>query len=321
MQLRPHGQANWSQPASYQIAPPWRLGVTRRGSCVAWVAMSKGIAEISGVDHAARLLYQAPPEEFVTQRDALVKELRAAGSKDLAVEVKALRKPSVVAAELNRIARAEPEAVAELIDAALALRAAQDEVLSGGHTDLAEPRRAYRAASAQVAGHALQHRVRVQAAIEAAAADLTQHAKLRDGTFATEPEVTIGFEVTPPGGAQDGTKERAVAPETTRKKAPTRRQLAAAVKAAEKRLDAADARLGTAHEKYESAAAAAAELDQQAASLAAELARVQRAQLKAQTMVTSAQSALDEATNAHDEASRKLISARQLLENAHSPAD
>jgi hypothetical protein len=76
-------------------------------------------------------LYGLPLEEFTPARDALAKELKAAGRKDEAAEVKALRKPSVAAWALNRVARDHPDAVEALRAAGAALRAAQDAVLSG----------------------------------------------------------------------------------------------------------------------------------------------------------------------------------------------
>lgn len=76
-------------------------------------------------------LYGLPLEEFTPARDALAKELRAAGSKDEAAEVKRLRKPSLAAWALNRVARDHPDAVALLREAGADLRAAQEAALAG----------------------------------------------------------------------------------------------------------------------------------------------------------------------------------------------
>lgn len=76
-------------------------------------------------------LYGLPLEEFTPARDALAKELKAAGQKDAAAEVKRLRKPSLAAWALNRVARDDPEAVERLREAGADLRAAQEAVLSG----------------------------------------------------------------------------------------------------------------------------------------------------------------------------------------------
>lgn len=76
-------------------------------------------------------LYGLPLEEFTPARDALAKELKAAGRKDEAAEVKSLRKPSVAAWALNRVAREHPDAIEGLRAAGAVLREAQDAVLSG----------------------------------------------------------------------------------------------------------------------------------------------------------------------------------------------
>jgi len=76
-------------------------------------------------------LYGLPLEEFTPARDALAKELKAAGRKEEAAEVKSLRKPSVAAWALNRVAREHPDAIEGLRAAGAELRAAQDAVLSG----------------------------------------------------------------------------------------------------------------------------------------------------------------------------------------------
>jgi DNA repair exonuclease SbcCD ATPase subunit len=76
-------------------------------------------------------LYGAPPGEFIARRDALAKELRAS-DRAAADAVKKLRKPSVSAAAVNRLARSAPDDVEALLAAGEALRQAQ---LGGGDRD------------------------------------------------------------------------------------------------------------------------------------------------------------------------------------------
>ena len=76
-------------------------------------------------------LYGLALEEFTPARDALAKELKAAGYKDEAAAVKGLRKPSLAAWALNRVDRDDPAAVAALRTAGADLRAAQAEAMSG----------------------------------------------------------------------------------------------------------------------------------------------------------------------------------------------
>jgi hypothetical protein len=69
-------------------------------------------------------LYAAPLEDFVATRDALAKELAAAGDDDEAGRVKAIRKPTAAAWALNRLARERPELIAALTEAHAGLRSA-----------------------------------------------------------------------------------------------------------------------------------------------------------------------------------------------------
>jgi hypothetical protein len=67
-------------------------------------------------------LWGLPLEEFTAERDALAKRMRADGRRDEAAEVAALRKPSVAAWVVNRLARARRDDVHELVAAAEAIR-------------------------------------------------------------------------------------------------------------------------------------------------------------------------------------------------------
>ncbi|MEA2466843.1 MAG: hypothetical protein QOJ57_969 [Thermoleophilaceae bacterium] len=77
-------------------------------------------------------LYAAPVDEFIARRDARAKELRGAGDRAAADAVKKLRRPSVSAAAVNRLARDAPDDVSSLLAAGEALRQAQ---LGGGDRD------------------------------------------------------------------------------------------------------------------------------------------------------------------------------------------
>ena len=69
-------------------------------------------------------LYRVAPSDFVAVRNRLVSEAKTEDP-DLAAELKALRKPTVVAWLLNRVARDEPEVVATLLDLGERMRTAQ----------------------------------------------------------------------------------------------------------------------------------------------------------------------------------------------------
>jgi hypothetical protein len=89
------------------------------------------MASDPSLDDRIDALYAGPAEEFIAARDALVKELRAAKEKDGAATVKALRKPTVAAWAVNRVAHTHRDDVRELIDVGDALRAAHDALLEG----------------------------------------------------------------------------------------------------------------------------------------------------------------------------------------------
>src|SRR3954454_2663894 len=70
-------------------------------------------------------LFGVAPEEFVAARDALVRELKDAGAKADAAEIKRLRRPSVAVWALNQVSRTNPDAVHRLLVASATARDAQ----------------------------------------------------------------------------------------------------------------------------------------------------------------------------------------------------
>jgi hypothetical protein len=81
---------------------------------------------------AAHDLFAADPNDFVSARDALARELSAAGDKDAAAAVKHLRRPPLPVWALNQTPRRDPDAVHALLDAARGAERAQEAVLGGG---------------------------------------------------------------------------------------------------------------------------------------------------------------------------------------------
>lgn len=76
-------------------------------------------------------LFAAPLDEFVAERDALAKRLRADGDREAADRVKALRKPSAAVWAVNQLARRQQKDYRALLEAGDGLRAAQEQVLGG----------------------------------------------------------------------------------------------------------------------------------------------------------------------------------------------
>jgi hypothetical protein len=76
-------------------------------------------------------LYGLAPDEFVPERGALAKALRAEGRRDEAAAVAQLRKPSAAAWAVNQLVRSAGDGVDELFAAGDAVREAQADVLAG----------------------------------------------------------------------------------------------------------------------------------------------------------------------------------------------
>ena len=146
-------------------------------------------------DDAVDELYALPLDQFVTRRNALAKELRAAGDKEAATEVAALRKPTVPAWVVNQLARTAPDEVEALLDAGRQVAAAQAGALRGaGSAPLREAAAAERAALRAVLARARPLirtdavRNRVAGALRAAAADPSIAEQVRSGRLTDEPE-------------------------------------------------------------------------------------------------------------------------------------
>jgi hypothetical protein len=79
-------------------------------------------SELAG---AAAELYALPPAEFTAARDQRAAEARSAGRRDLAGELRRLRRPTLSAWAVNLLALREPGALADLAELAEELRSAQ----------------------------------------------------------------------------------------------------------------------------------------------------------------------------------------------------
>jgi hypothetical protein len=93
--------------------------------------------ESSELEAAMLAVYRGPLEEFVSRRDALAKELRAAKRREDADRVKALRKPSRTAWVLDNIVHEDPASIehlsaaigsAQAVQSGADLRAAMENV-------------------------------------------------------------------------------------------------------------------------------------------------------------------------------------------------
>lgn len=188
-------------------------------------------------------LYAGPPDEFVAGRDALAKELKAEGDAEAAKAVKGLRRPSVAAALLNRVALGNAKEAKTFASAVAKLRKAK------GREALKDAARAQRDAAAKLVelaegaggeGAALD---RVAETLQAAAADESVEDLVVRGRLEKEQRAaSIGFGLDV-GGADDDEpaprkREATAKPQPQAKNEPTAAERKRAA-AAEKRREQA----------------------------------------------------------------------------------
>ena len=244
--------------------------------------MSAGYADEVG------RLYSLGLDEFIAERDAAAKRAREDGDRDAAKRIKALRKPSVPAAAINRAVRADESAAEGLIAAGERLEAAQSEALAGGDADtlreaIAAHSEAVEALMETVAreldgagGSAAIDRARET--LRAAAGDEELRGELAAGTLVRDRE-GVGFggaaavgEVTrrPTRKRTEATRESeakdAAPAKRPERKGPTaaeRKRAQAAVRRAERSLESAAKRLKDAERRLERARRGVAEAEEE----------------------------------------------------------
>jgi hypothetical protein len=152
-----------------------------------------------------RELYRSAPEGFVAARDALVKRLRDEGQDTEAAAVKKLRRPTVAAWALDRLADEAPDAVGELLEAGADLARAQRATLSGRDPqalrDATTRRRELVARLSQAAAGVLRaadrspdpHLEDIRGTLEAASVNEDVADRLRTGTLERTVQPSAGF--------------------------------------------------------------------------------------------------------------------------------
>jgi hypothetical protein len=133
------------------------------------------------VDEVADRLYALPPEEFTSARNEAERELRQAGEREQADQVKALRKPSAAAGAVNRLVRNHGTQVEAFLDAAARLRDAQ----FAGKGDLGAAAQAERLALEELVDLGGES---VRASLQAAAVDDEIARELLAARLVREPE-------------------------------------------------------------------------------------------------------------------------------------
>jgi hypothetical protein len=244
-------------------------------------------------------LYELPLGEFTSSRDDLAKALRASGDRAAADRVKQLRKPTVAAWLVNRLARERELDVQRLVKAGELLAASQHDAASRGAADaFAEARREEQHALERLARAAREIATREEAsgtAIDRAmqtlrAASLTDEGRelLKRGRLSEELEPP-GFEALvgmPP-------------PPRERKKSSAKRP--ASDKRAERKAALAQAR-----ENVRELRAKERELAAKARAAQREAERAESEAARARRRATEAEAALAAAVEAREAAQKQL---------------
>ena len=216
-------------------------------------------------------LFREPPEDFVAARDALARRLMSEGKSEEATAVKSLRRPTVLAWALDRLAVVDPDGVEALLGAGAELRAAQQAALSSkrGAQRLRDATTARRRVVMRLVEHASTalseigkdpagYREGVISALEASSIDAQAADRLRAGTLERPPTESAGFgdvfglASVPTTGPGDSAEEDA-APRSSSKPGDLRATLKGQVATLRRERDAAARRARTARDASESA--------------------------------------------------------------------
>jgi hypothetical protein len=268
-------------------------------------------------------VYRGPLDEFVSRRDALVRQLRAAKRREDADRVKLLRKPSRMAWLLDNIVHEDSAPIEQL---AAAIGAAQTgtnlrvalETVKAAVRDVA----AAGARAAIRAGHPVEANA-IAAAVNAVIGDASAFAELRAGRLVEVPEA---------GGLDMLTSIQAIAPATTPSSSPPpsrepvnvapraepAKQDAELAKAARDELHRAEASLADMRERSEHAGQAVRDAQKQLDAAERELLNAQTAVQTRRAEVERARQAAAVAASALGDAERALTAARSLVDSSES---
>jgi hypothetical protein len=248
-------------------------------------------------------VYAADLDDFVKERAAAAKELRAQGERGEAAAVAKLPKPSVAAWIVNRLARAEPGSMGELLEAGARLREVQ--LGAGSAADLRDASQAQddamrllMRAAERAGGRATSATLeRVRETLHAAALDADLAEQVRRGVLRREQRA-VGF----PMGLAIPEARRRPAPAAAAKPKPKPSRKAAETTRAAPRDEVGAKRRERAAAGAEKAQAALAEAESGLAS--------------AQDSLDAAEAELDDARHAMAAAERREKDARRAVERA-----
>lgn len=249
-------------------------------------------------------LFEVPLAEFTGARNALAKQLRAAGKEEEAKAVAALRKPSKALWLVNQLARRAPKELRALVEATARIREAQEKGLTGDEVreGMRQQRAALQALTSAAGDEALERRI--HDTLQASA--LADPEALREGRLLEERK-PAGF------GALLGAELQPLQPKAAGKPHAKEKHSATSEK------DAAKA----AAEKAAARAAAekeAARLAAHAGSLEAAATKAERAAKEAEAESLKAAKAAEKAADASAKAAASATNAREEAKAAREQA-
>ena len=265
--------------------------------------------ESSELETAVVAVYRGPLEEFISRRDALAKELRAAKRREDADRVKALRKPSRTAWVLDNIVHEDPLVLDQLT---AAIGAAQT-VHSGA--DLRAALDNVRTAIRDVAAAGARVAIRAGQPIDASALVTAVHAVIGETSAFNDLRAGRLVEV-PAGGGLDILSAITISVPSPPSVAPSQ-PIAAPIPAPPNAAPSAESARQAEQKAARAIAAARADLQRAEASLAAAREQSERA---AQS-VRETQATLDTAEQALSHAQREAQARRTDVERARRDAE
>jgi hypothetical protein len=263
-------------------------------------------------------VYGADLDEFVNERAAAAKELRAGGRREDAAAAAKLPKPSVAAWIVNRLARQEADRMSELLNAGASLREIQlgagsaADLRAAGEAQEAALRALMRAGEgiASSRGSATPATLdRVRETLHAAALDAALAERVRRGVLVRE-ERAVGF----PMGLEIPEDRRRPAPAPKPKPAPRAKPKPAARRAA----PAAKPRDEVGAKRRERAAAAAQKSAATLADAQATLAAAREELAAAEARAKEARRAAERAEKANAKAAKDAERALERLRELES---
>lgn len=254
-------------------------------------------------------LYTVHPDEFVDRRKELAAEARLAGEAAVASAVMALRRPTLGAWLVNRLARAQPDTTASLVDIGEQLRDAQRSLDATRMRELTTMRRKAVAAAVSEALAAVANRRPSDAVIEQVRATLD--AVVADRNIATEVSGGTLTRAQEWSGFGDAGPDLTVVPEpaTLRAATPDRQRPVAVPTTKPAPHAAPSGRVTIAETELAAADATVTEAQETSDSAAAEVERCEVAMAEAKKAMRTAGSDLRTAKERRDKAARRLARA------------